>query len=174
MTAVTVDLQDLEKIVFASSAIKIIESTLAGRKNDPFVRPHLDFTEAHERLATAMRNATRAAAGTLVNFDEPLTKTEARALRYILEAVDERKAGLPWFVISAADKAAEGEDMSIYDRLSAKGCIQIGMFITGVVWTGAPAPDIKADPDRGYAARITARGRSLLTASEASTVLGAG
>ena len=40
MKTVTVDLEDLEKIVFATSVIKTIESTMAARKNDPFVRPH--------------------------------------------------------------------------------------------------------------------------------------
>lgn len=169
MTAVNVDLADLETIVFATGAIKAIESALANRLVDPFVRPHLDYTAAHDRLATAMRNAARAAAGTLVAFDEPLTKTEVKALRYILDATDpgRKKPGVAdLFVISGMDKAGLGEDMSIYDRLAAKGCVQIGQFITGVVWSGAPSPEVRADPERGFAAKITDRGRALLTAFE--------
>lgn len=167
MTAVIVDLADLETIVFATGAIKAIESTLANRMVDPFVRPHLDYTAAHDRLATAMRNARRAEAGTLVQFDEPLTRAEARALRYVLDAEEVRKSGVAWFAISGPDKAALGEEMSIYDRLAAKGCVQIGQFVTGVVWSGAPAAEVKADPERGFAAKITDRGRAMLTAFEA-------
>lgn len=175
MTAVTVELEDLEKIVFATAAIKTIESTLNARKNDPFVRPHLDFTEAHDRLATAMRNATRAAAGTAVSFDVPLTRTEARTLRSMVDALSARGDGiqLPWYRISGPDKA-DGE----FESLAAKGCIRIGQFVTGIVWSGAPAADIKADPERGYGAEITARGRTKLAEFEAgtkpSTVMGAG
>ena len=44
MATVTVDLADLEKLVFAAAAIKTIESALQQRRNDPFVREHLDFT----------------------------------------------------------------------------------------------------------------------------------
>lgn len=172
MTAVTVDLEDLETIVFATAAIKAIESALANRRSDPFVQSHLDYTAAHDRLASAMRNATRAAAGTLVAFDEPLTKTEASALRYVLDATDPgkgayKKSGVAeWFAISGADKAAVGEDMSIYDRLAAKGCLQVGQFVTGVVFAGVATPYLKADPERGFAAMVTDRGRAMLTAFE--------
>lgn len=172
MTAVTVDLADLETIVFATGAIKAIESALANRSADPFVRPHLNYAAAHDRLATAMRNASRAEAGTLVAFDEPLTKTEAKALRYVLDATDpgkgaRKKPGVAeWFAMSGMDKAGLDEDMSIYDRLAAKGCVQIGQFVTGVVWSGAPAPEVKADPERGFAAKITDRGRAMLTVFE--------
>lgn len=182
MTAVTVELEDLETIVFATGVIKTIEGALASRRNDPFVREHLDYAAAHDRLATAMRNATRAAAGTLVPFDEPLTKTEVRALRDILEATKSRKDGvnLPWFRVSGPDKAAEGEKMSIYDRLAAKGCVRVGQAVTGVIFAGENRPLLVPDADRGYLVEITNRGRAVLTASEAergpapSTVLGAG
>ena len=125
-----------------------------------------------------MRNATRAEAGTAVDFDAPLTKTEVRALRDVLQVADSGKGGLghlPWFVISGADKAAPGESMSIYDRLAAKGCVKVGQIVTGVVWAGEDKPSIKADPERGFAATITDRGRAMLTAIDAGgTVLGAG
>lgn len=180
MTAVTVELEDLETIVFAAGAIKTIESTLNARKNDPFVRPHLDFTEAHDRLTTAMRNATRAAAGTAVNFDAPLTKTEARTLRSMVDALSARGDGikLPWYRISGPDKAAPGQLMGEYDVLAAKGCIRIGQFVTGIVFAGEAHPNIKADAERGFGAEVTARGRTKLAEFEGtatpSTVLGAG
>lgn len=167
MPDVTVDLADLETLVWATAALKTIEGTLANRKVDPFVRAHLDFTEAHERCAAAMRNATRAAAGTAVKWDEPLTKSQARALRYVLDAMDKRKSGLPWFVISPAEKAAPGERMGEFDVLAAKGCLKMGQFINGVVWAGASAPDITPDVEKGYAAQITDRGRKKLAEFEA-------
>jgi hypothetical protein len=161
MTEVTVSLEDLETIVFATGVIKTIEGALASHKRDPFVQPHLDFTATHDRLASAMRNATRAQAGTLVVWDEPLTEVEARALRYVAAACDERKPGLGVFVISPEDKAALGEAMGVYDKLEAKGCLRMGQFIEGVMWAGAAAPAIKPDP-KGYAAQLTPRGRDKL------------
>lgn len=105
-----------------------------------------------------MRNAQRAASNdAVVKFDEPLTKSEIRALRYVDSASNV-------FVISPADKAADGEAMSIYDRLAAKGCVEMGQFVQGVVWAGAPAAQLTAD-EKGYAARLTHRGRALLAAT---------
>lgn len=173
MTAVTVDLDDLTTIVFATGVIKTIEGALASRRNDPFVRPHLDFTEAHERLATAMRNASRREAGTAVNFDEPLTRNEVRKLRDILKVIDNVRGpgiNLSWFRISGPDKA-EGE----YDSLAAKGCIRIGQAVTGVIFAGENKPSLVPDAERGYLVEVTDRGRAMLTAIDAGgTVLGAG
>lgn len=170
MTTATVELADLETIIFATGVIKTIEGALASRKNDPFVRPHLDFTEAHDRLATVWRNATRAQAGTAVNFDEPLTKTEARLMRDVIESLKVRKEGanLQWFRIHGADKAL-GE----YESLAAKGCIRMGQAVTGVVFAGEDRPQLVPDADRGYLVEVTARGRAKLTAFE-GTPLGAG
>lgn len=167
MTDVTVDLADLETLVWATAALKTIEGTLANRMVDPFVRPHLNFTEAHERCAAAMRNATRAQTGTAVAWDEPLTKVQANTLRYVLKAMNEKKSGWQLFVISPADKAAPGELMGEFDRLAAKGCLRMGQFVDGVMWAGASAPDIKADADKGYAAQVTDRGRKKLAEFEA-------
>lgn len=178
MTAVTVDLADLETLVITAGAIKTIEGVLATRRDDPFVRPHLDFTAAHDRLASAVRNATRAEAGTLVNFDAPLTKTEARLLtgiRFAIEGRAARKDGvnLPWFRLSGPDKA-DGE----YESLAAKGCIRMGQAVTGAIFAGDKQATIVPDADRGYLVELTDRGRAMLTAFEAaskpSTVLGAG
>jgi hypothetical protein len=86
MTTVTVDLEDLTTVLFATGVVKTIEGALAARKNDPFVLPHLDFTEAHDRMASEMRNATRAAAGTLINWDAALTEGDIALLRKIVDS----------------------------------------------------------------------------------------
>lgn len=163
MSSVQVDLDDLETIVFAAAAIKNIEGVLSARKRDPFMQPHLEFTAAHDRLATAMRNAKRelASGDTLVAYNEPLTKEEANALRYVAKASEDKTPGISVFVISPEDKGEPGVAMSVYDRLAAKGCLEMGQFVQGIVWAGAPAPQITADP-KGYAARLTPRGREKL------------
>ena len=111
MTSVTVDLADLETLVMTTGALKTIEGALQARKADPFVREHLDFTAAHDRLATAMRNAMRASADTLVPFDEPLTEVEIKLLRRIDGGMN--------FLTPEEKAPEEDEPMSVVDRLAA-------------------------------------------------------
>lgn len=171
MTIVTVDYEDLETIIFATGAIKKIEDAISAVKRDPFVQPHLNFGPAHDRLASAMRNAKRAEANdTVVKFDEPLTREEENALRYVAlasQGLDKKGKSLPGpnvFTISPADKDGR-PSMSVYDRLTAKGCLEVGTWVEGIVWTGAPAVSVVPSPNpRGYAARLTSRGREKLAA----------
>jgi hypothetical protein len=164
MTMVNVDLEDLKSLVFASSAIKTIESTLAAHKRDPFVQAAMPLTEVNDRLASAMRNAERASSGTAVSWDAPLTKEEINALGYVEKAASAKKAGLGVFVISPEDKGELARVMSVYDQLAAKGMIEMGQFVQGIVWAGAPAAQLVAN-EKGYAARLTARGREKLAAA---------
>ena len=154
MTTVTVDLKDLETIVFATGVIKTIEGSLAAFRRDPFVQPHLNFTDAHKRLAAMMRDATRAEAGTLIPYNEPLNKKELSCLR---------AAASSGFYISRKEKAPEGgEAMSIWDRLMSKGMIAMGQVVTGVVYAGASSVEqVIVDPER-FAIRLTDRGRNEL------------
>ena len=157
MTKVTVDHDDLETIIFATAAIKTIEGALAARKSDPFVRPHLDYTAAHDRLASAMRNAKRAEnQDTLVKFDDPLTGEEMTALTGVHEATTGKYASR-FMVLST--KAGIGGKV-IYDQLAAKGCVEMGTLVHGVVWSGASNPEL--EPEAAYGIRLTARGREKL------------
>lgn len=149
MPSVTVDLEDLETLVMTSGALKTIEGALATRKADPFIRQYLDFTSAHDRLASVMRNARRAEAGTLVPWDGELDEVETRLLRLVEEGEIEH--------VTARAKREEKE----VDSLAAKGCIVIGNFVKGVLWAGDTAPDIELDPN-GYPVKITQRGREKL------------
>lgn len=153
---VTVDLDDLEAIVFGTGVIKNIEGSLASFKNDPFTRTKVPLTEAHDRLASAMRNARRAGADTLVKWDEPLTKEEQIALAAVAAACKE--AG-DVKVLSGKQKGGSGV-MSDWDRIAAKGMIEMGQFITGILWAGQQSPAITAKPE--FAARLTSRGKNML------------
>ena len=139
MTQVTVDLADLEKLVFAAGAIKPIESALNARKNDPFVKPYLEFTDAHDRLATAMRNVRRSE--TIANWDAPLTVWETTALISITE---------PFMRI---------EKKTDYDSLLFKGYVTIGQLLTGASWTGESTPELRLNPGE-YVVKLTERGRA--------------
>ena len=158
MPSVTVDLSDLETLVMTTGALKVIEGALQARKADPFVREHLDFTAAHDRLATAMRNAMRASADTLVPFDEPLDDDETKLLRDIDGGID---------LLSVTEKAPPmGQSMSVADRLAAKGCVLMGNFVRGIVWGNGQKPELVVDP-KGFAVKITDRGRQKLAALDA-------
>ena len=153
MTEVTVDLADLETLVFATGALKTIEGALHSRRQDPFVVPHLNFTEAHNRLAAEMRNATRAKADTVVPWDEPLEAYERAFLHLVVEREDH---GLPVTVL--ADYRLDHPEI---DRLMCKGAIIMGQLCKGILWGGKS--DIQWAPDpSGFAVASTARGRKKL------------
>lgn len=167
MPTVAVDIEDLERLVFATSVLKTIEGALASYKEDPFVKPHLDFTSAHNRLASVVRNFHRSARqDTLIKFDAPLEPDEIAMLREL----DSTEQDTPWRLLSVKDKLPKrGEEMSVFDRLAAKGCIVMGNFMKGVRWADDPKPQLQADPS-GFAIKLTDRGRQkLLAAPDEST-----
>ena len=165
MTTVAVDIDDLETLVMTTGALTTIEGALAARKMDPFVRTHLNFTAAHERLAAAMRNVRRAEAGTLVAWDGALEEDEIEFLRS-LDGKQADKGAAP-LVLSRSDKApVAGVSMSVADKLAAKGCVVIGQIVRGVLWAGDKQPELTVDPT-GFPVKITDRGRQKLAKIEA-------
>lgn len=154
MPSIAVDQDDLETIIWATAAIKAIEGALAQRKSDPFVRPRLDYTAAHDRLASALRNAKRVTAGTLVPWDGPLTDAEFRMLRGIKED------GMRQF--NGPSRFHHPE----VDSLVAKGCVVMGQRVDGVIWAGAATPELA--PMAMFAVKITDRGREKLAKIEYS------
>jgi hypothetical protein len=152
MSSVTVDLADLETLVMTTGALKVIEGAIVQRKNDPFVREHLDFTAAHDRLAASMRNARRAEAGTLVPWDGELDGVEVLLLRDVADMEMGVKA-----------IGCHKED---YTTLMAKGCVIIGQEVNGILWAGEKQPDIRITPGY-YSVRITDRGREKLAKIDA-------
>ncbi len=164
MTIVAVDLADLERLVMTTGALKTIEQAMHQRRNDPFVREHLNFTEAHDRLATAMRNAQRSKSrgDRMVDFDGPLDDDETRVLKAIADEL--------WFrEISTKEKIGDYLEvgvLSVFDRLAAKGMCVIGQLCEGAVFAGEPGPQIRP-VTRGFAVKVTDRGRAKLAEIEA-------
>ena len=160
MPSVTVDLDDLETLVMTTGALKTIEGALNARKNDPFVQQHLEFSGAHDRLASAMRGARRAGSGTLVDWDEALNAVEIDLLRKI-----DKDGGR---FLERSEKAPQsGEAMSVADRLAAKGCVIIGQYVKGILWSDEKAPRITVDPI-GFPVKMTQRGREKLAKIDAA------
>lgn len=160
MPSVTVDIEDLERLVWATAAIKQIEAALAQRSRDPFVRPHLDFAAAHDRCAAAMRNARRAEAGTAIAWDGALEQDEAVYLGTLKVKGSEGLVHL----ISGSERLQHPE----VDRLSAKGCVVIGQCAAGVHWAGQDTIEWRASPE--FAVKVTPRGRDKFKEYEAARV----
>lgn len=152
---VTVELEDLETIVFATAVIKQIENALQARKRDPFVQPHLDYSKAHTNLVAAMNSAKRANAGTLIDWNGELTYTEVTFLREVDRLFQKTSAYL-----ELLGEFRIKEEFYFVDSLAAKGCIQIGQSIVGAVWPGDNQAQIRPYPT--FQVRITDRGRSKL------------
>jgi hypothetical protein len=151
---VEVEIEDLETIVFATAIIKIIESNLKTRKEDPFVQPHLEYTKAHDSLVLAMNSARRSSSPTTVPWDGELSKNELRLLTSFKIATQHEPN--PVFEISPEYRLKHEE----VDGLVSKGCIRIGQLVAGAVWPGEPKADIKPIP--GFALSITQRGNEKL------------
>lgn len=145
---VEVELDDLETLVFSTSVIKAVEQALQQRKQDPFIKPHLEFTQASEALTAAMNHARRAHAGTATEWDGALTDKEIELLKEF--------AASNVFEVTGEFRLKTKE----VDSLAAKGCIKIGQLVAGAVWPGEPKADIK--PVAGFALAITPRGNDKL------------
>ena len=156
MPTVTVELEDLEKLVFTAGAMKTVEGALKQRREDPFVRDHLEFTDAHNRLAAAVRNVQRGNADTLVAWDGDLSQAEIKLLRKV-------KIGDVTILTRDQKAGKSGEDMSIADRLAAKGCVVMGQIVTGILWAGETKPVLTQDTS-GFPIKITSRGTDKLAA----------
>lgn len=145
---VSVEIEDLETLIFATSVIKVIEGALQSRKSDPFVKPHLQYTDAVDRLTADMNHARREHADTIVQWNGALTHKEEELLKQFVAS--------PTFQIDGEFRLKTKE----VDQLAAKGCIRIGQLVSGAVWPGEQRADIR--PVAGFALTITQRGKDKL------------
>lgn len=81
---VTVDSDDLEKVVMATGVIKQIDHLIRQQKSDPFVpKDETSVAQAHERLAAEMRRAKRS--DVHPRYNEPLNKHEYWAIACLMD-----------------------------------------------------------------------------------------
>jgi hypothetical protein len=158
---VEVELEDLETIVFATAAIKQIENALSGRKNDPFVRPYLQYSEAHSNLTTAMTHAKRSKEAYATPWNGELSEEEITYLQS-LDAFDRNKERRNSLNPDGYDKVSGDQRIKHQeiDSLLAKGCIKMGTLCYGVLWSGESQPSLRQTPE--FATMITPRGRTKL------------
>ena len=147
---VEVEFEDLETLLFATAAIKNIESLLTARKYDPFVKPHLQYNQAHDAVLGAMNQARRATADTATAWDGELTKPE---IQFLEDFNPENPAP---YEMSGEYRTKHKE----IDALAAKGCVRIGQMVSGCIWAGQDRPDLKPIPV--FAVAITPRGKEKL------------
>lgn len=145
---VEVDLEDLETIIFATAVIKTIETQLAARRVDPFIKPHLAYSNAHDNLVSAMNSARRGSEQLQTLWNGELTEDELSFLTeldkiIVLEVDGEHRRKSEWI-----------------DSLASKGCLMIGQCVAGAVWPGADKADLK--PVAMFAIKITRRGHDKL------------
>ncbi len=160
MTTVTVELEDLKALVYATGAMKAIEAAILQAKRDPFAAPHIK--SSHDRVANAVRHAERSARSgeTAVAWDAPLEPEELKVLRRIAD---------PGEALRRVRRSRAYE--FCLDELSAKGMIDIGGPATCVLWAGdSQASELVVDP-AWLAVRITERGRSALKEADSGQSL---
>jgi hypothetical protein len=168
MTEVTIDLDDLEALVYVSSAIKTIESALAAYKRDPFVqKAHGKFGAAQKRLEDVIRRARRSerSGETEIAYDGPLDLEEEAVLGSLWRRRDRDDVVTTIAVEEKLQQTSDG--LSPIDRLAAKGMIEVGSYVYGAKWTGDGYPIIRIDATR-YMVRFTTRGESKLNAGRAA------
>lgn len=149
---VEVEAKDLETIVFATAAIKKIESALSTRKHDPFVKPYLEFNEAHNNLNTALIHAKRSE-----NSKEYATPWDGELSIKEIKYLQDVSCYMTYKTVSGEERnPASSAYNDVVDSLMAKGCIKMGQLVSGIVWNGEDQPFLEKMPSFGVA--ITSRG----------------
>jgi hypothetical protein len=161
MVAVTVDTEDLEALLFATSGIKDLEAALDQRRRNPMVTSTKGRLEgAHDRLSTAWRRAKR-------NAEWPkklVTEAEIAELRAMFTDHD---GNIRRFVV--------------LPHYPMHFCQDLLLVESGPCWRGLriewPAPaeaEFINDEKSGifYAARLSHYGRQILGVSESDLMSG--
>lgn len=153
---VTVNLDDLEKVIFGTAAVKTIEAAMDARKRDPLIPPRRDLSDALQRLTDAARSVRRGQETYITPWDEPLDNAENQTLNYVCANYDPADWDKRMTRIDVTDYANQ-RITTTFDQLANKGMVVIGNPVIGVIWPGADQPEFRPDPTH-YLVKPTARG----------------
>jgi hypothetical protein len=159
MPSVTVDVADLEALLFATSGIKDLEAALDQRRRNPMVTSIKGKLEgAHDRLSTAWRRAKREA-------DWPMkvvTEAEIAELRAMFTDMND---DLHAFAVLYEYPMHLAQDLLL---------VESGPLWEGyqVEWPSPAEPEFVRGPTGGirYGARLSHYGRQVLGVQEADLV----
>lgn len=156
---VTVDSDDLEKIVMVTGVVKQFEKIINQHKNDPFVcQDQFSLSSAHNRLAREMVRSKR---GELhPDYNEILTQQAAKLLTEISYAIGDNMR-FPIYIVSPSWMKPTGSQPAGFSELRQKGMIEIGSVFEYVLWQNDPK-ETREDKAE-FRARITDRGSKLLS-----------
>ena len=152
MTNITVNLEDLETLIFAAGSVKAIEAAMDTRKRDPFVPPQNKITESINRLASEARSARRSKETYATAWDGPLTAEEEKWLDDVCKNYDPADRERRMIVVTADElygRAGTFRHGPIHNLVN-KGMVAIGTAAFAVIWSGADQPEFWPDPFRFY------------------------
>lgn len=179
MTDITVNLEDLETLIFAAAAVKSIEAAMDTRKRDPFVPKEAPIKAALDRLAVEARSARRSKETYLTPWDGELDDDEKKWLDRVCKDYDPGDWDSRMITISADELYGGAGNPALAPRqgpvhtLANKGMVAIGTAGYAVIWPGADQPELRPDPF-GFYLMPTPRGlnkwRELKVAREGAAV----
>lgn len=144
---VTVDSDDLERILMVTGLHKTIEQMLVQRRDDPFIeKDEIKLTQSHDRLAAECRRAVRGE--NHPKYNEPLTG-EA----FILLSEMHGK------ILHVAQSAMKDK---LYEELWLKGMIEYGHCYEMILWATSREQQRISTTDK-LTVRVTLRGHKLLS-----------
>lgn len=156
MTDITINLEDLETLIFAAAAVKSIEIAIDTRKRDPFVPKEAPIAAALQRLSADARSARRSKETYATPWDGELGDDEKKWLERICKDYDPNNRELRTLLISADVLYGRDKDPTLAPRqgpihaLSNKGMLAIGTAAAAVVWPGADQPEFWPLPNYFY------------------------
>ena len=136
---VTVAVDDLGMLLFATGAMKQIEAAMKNRSQDPFAPAPSKFREAHDRLAAQWRGAIREEPP---SYDDPLTD----AAIGIIHEIGMSPRGIEWTNLPALRE------------LRQKGMVQLGSAHEAIYWGEGDQPELRGTGTARV--RLTERGRA--------------
>lgn len=155
---VTVDSDDLEKVLMSTGMIKNIEQIIKQSKSDPFAEKDATILrDAHNSVSKAWRNATRGQCHPSEN--DPLSPEAAELLRHLsgrICHIDSRVMQETW-----RDDSGR-QHKSAYPELFIKLMIEYGVAREVAYWGGSGDAQ-RLSPDKTLV-RVTLRGMEMLHA----------